>query len=89
VAPTANKNYIATFKTQYYLTMTPGTGGRVKPSSGWRNSGANIPISATAAHGYDFTAWTGTGAGSYSGTNNPASITMDGPITENATFTHN
>ena len=27
--------------------------------------------------------------GSYSGTNNPASITMNGPITETATFTQN
>ena len=33
--------------------------------------------------------WTGTGTGSYSGTNSRASITMGGPITETAGFPHN
>ncbi len=89
VAPTSRTNYTATFSTQYYLTTTQGTGGTVKPASGWRKSGANISISARPANGYSFSGWTGTGSGSYSGTNNPASITMNGPITETATFTPN
>jgi predicted heme/steroid binding protein len=87
--PTTNKTYTATFTTQYYLTMSHGTAGTVSPASGWRNSGAAISISATPATGYSFSNWTGNGAGSYSGTNNPASITMNGPVTEMATFTHN
>jgi Divergent InlB B-repeat domain len=89
VAPTTNKTYTANFKTQYYLTMSHNTGGTVSPASGWKNSGATISISATPATGYHFTNWTGTGTGSYSGTNNPASITMGGPISEAATFTYN
>ena len=89
VAPTTNKIYTATFRTQYFLTMTHGTGGTVKPGSGWKNSGAAVSISATPATGYSFGNWAGSGAGSYSGSNNPASITMSGPITEAATFTHN
>jgi hypothetical protein len=89
VAPTTNKTYTANFRTQYQLTMTHGTGGRVSPGSGWRNSGAAVSISATPINGYSFTNWTGSGTGSYSGPNNPASITMGGPITETATFTHN
>jgi hypothetical protein len=89
VAPTTNNTYTATFRTQYYLTMTHGTGGTVTPTSGWRNSGGTISINGTPASGYSFTNWSGSGAGSYSGTNNPASITMRGPITERATFTHN
>jgi arylsulfatase A-like enzyme len=89
VAPTTNKTYTATFRTQYYLTMSHNTGGTVSPASGWKNSGSAVSISATPASGYSFTNWTGSGSGSYSGTNNPASITMSGPITENATFTHN
>jgi hypothetical protein len=89
VAPTANTTYTANFRTQYYLTMTHGTGGTVSPVSGWRNSGATVSITARPANGYSFTNWTGSGTGSYSGPNNPASITMGGPITENATFTHN
>jgi len=89
VAPTINTTYTATFRTQYFLTMIAGTGGRVSPTSGWKNSGATVSISARPARNYSFTNWTGTGTGSYSGTNNPASITMGGPITETATFTHN
>jgi Divergent InlB B-repeat domain len=89
VAPTTNTTYTATFKTQYFLTMTPGTDGRVSPTSGWRNSGATVSISATPANNYSFSGWTGTGSGSYSGPNNPASITMGDPITETATFIHN
>ena len=89
VAPTTNKTYTATFRKQYYLTMTHGTGGTVTPTSGWRNSGAAISMSATPANGYSFTTWSGRGTGSYWGTNNPASITMGAPITEAATFTHN
>src|SRR5947207_11233206 len=89
IAPTTNKTYTATFTTQYYLTMSHGTGGTVSPTSGWRNNGAVVSISATRATGYSFTNWTGTGTGSYSGANNPASITMSGPISELAAFTQN
>jgi hypothetical protein len=89
VAPTTNTTYTANFATQYYLTMTSGTGGTVIPPSGWKNSGAIVSITARPATGYSFTTWTGSGTGSYSGTNNPASVTMGGPITETASFTHN
>jgi hypothetical protein len=89
ITPTTNATYTATFRTQYFLTMAHGTGGTVSPSSGWRNSGAAVSINAMPATGYNFGNWTGSGTGSFSGTNNPASITMSGPITETATFTQN
>jgi len=89
VAPTTNKTYTATFKTQYFLTMAHGTGGTVSPASGWRNGGAAVSINGMPATGYSFSNWTGSGTGSFSGTNNPASITMSGPITETATFIQN
>jgi hypothetical protein len=89
VAPTKNTTYTATFSTQYYLTMKGGTGGSVTPGSGWKSSGATVSISATAAAGYTFSNWTGTGTGSYSGTTTPGSIVMNGPITETATFAQN
>ena len=89
VAPTTNTTYTAYFRTQYYLTMSHNTGGTVSPASGWKNSGVAVSINAMPANGYHFTNWTGSGTGSFSGTTNPASITMGGPITETATFTHN
>ena len=93
VAPTTNTTYTATFTTQYYLTMVAGTGGTVSPTSQWKNSGATVSITATPTNNtqvsYSFSGWTGSGTGFYSGTNNPASITMNGPITENAAFTQN
>jgi hypothetical protein len=89
VAPTTSKTYTATFRTQYYLTMAHGTGGTVSPASGWKNSGVAVSINAMPGANYHFSNWTGSGTGSYSGTNNPASITMNGPISETGTFTHN
>jgi hypothetical protein len=89
VAPTTNKTYTAKFTTQYFLTMSAGTGGTVTPASGWKNSGMNVSITTKPSTGYSFTNWSGTGTGSFSGTTNPASVTMGGPITETATFTHN
>jgi len=93
VAPTTNKTYTANFTTQYYLTMSAGTGGKVIPTGGWRNRGTAIAFSATPTSNtqvsYSFASWAGSGASSYSGTNNPASITMTGPITETASFMQN
>src|SRR5207237_1924169 len=80
-----------TFRTQYYLTTTHGTGGTVSPTSGWRNAGSIVSISATPTNNnqvsYTFAGWTGSGAGSYSGPNKPASPTMNGAISENHSFT--
>ena len=49
VAPTTNKTYTANFNTQYYLTMSHGTGGTVTPASGWKNSGTIVSITARPA----------------------------------------
>jgi hypothetical protein len=86
ITPTSNTAYTASFTTQYYLTMSAGAGGTAAPGSGWTNSGASVSISATASNGYAFSGWTGSGSGSYSGNDNPAAITMNGPITETAGF---
>lgn len=87
ISPTVSTNYTANFTTQYYLTMNSSVGGTVNPGSLWTNSGTVMNISATASNGYSFTSWTGSGSGAYSGNNNPASVTMNGPITQTANFT--
>jgi len=52
-----------------------------------------VSITATPTNNtlvsYNFNGWTGTGTDSYSGANNPGSITMNGPVTETAAFTQN
>jgi len=78
------------WKTQYQLTMAvnPSGTGSSSPTVGshWYDSGQTVSISATPASGYTFSSWTGNGAGSYSGSSNPASITMNAPIAETANF---
>src|SRR5262249_3371770 len=85
------------FKLQYFLDMTstnitsnstnPATVGGLSPPSGWYDAGTNLEISIIPPFGDVFTGWLGSGAGSFSGTNNPSAITMDGPITDTATLT--
>lgn len=88
VAPTVNTTYTANFTTQYEFTMTASPGGTASPPTGWRDAGTSVAISASPSAGYDFTCWTGSGTGSYSGPSNPASLTMSGPISEQAMFSH-
>jgi hypothetical protein len=89
VAPTIGTTYTANFTTQYFLSMAASAGGTLSPSSDWTNSGTVVQISATPNNGYSFAGWTGSGSGSYSGNNNPASVTMNATITETASFTPN
>jgi len=76
------------YQHQYYLTMKVNVSydGSVTPSSGWYNVGAQVSIQAVPAKGYRFLWWTGTGAGSYTGSTNPTTITMNAAITEMAIF---
>jgi hypothetical protein len=78
----------ASYSKQYQLIIAPNptNGGATSTALGWYNSGSIVQISATAASGYTFSSWTGSGTGSYSGTSSSASITMNGPITETANF---
>jgi hypothetical protein len=84
--PGQSANLTATYQTQYYLTMQAGAGGTVSPPSGWQNSGSQVQMQATPNSNYQFTGWTGSGTGAYSGTGNPTAIAMNGPTTELANF---
>ena len=76
------------YNNQLMLTMkaSPTSGGSVTPHSGWENSSASVNIQATPSSNYAFLSWIGVGTGSYTGTNNPVTLTMNGPITETANF---
>ncbi|MGC8620249.1 MAG: InlB B-repeat-containing protein, partial [Thermoplasmata archaeon] len=84
----ANATIDVSYETQYYLTMlaSPENGGSVSPTGGWYNAGSSVTINAIPNSNYEFVSWTGTGTGSYSGTSTQVTITMNGPITEQANF---
>jgi len=86
IMPLTSSTYTADFETNFYLTMDAGPGGSINPASLWTNSGESVNISAVPNTGYIFNDWSGTAPGSYSGSNSVASVTMDGPITETASF---
>jgi len=87
MAPSSATTYTASFNTQYSLTTStnPPAGGAVNPPGlNWYASGQGVSISATANTGYGFSGWTG----DLSGSTNPASLTMNGPKSITANFTH-
>ncbi|MFZ0890861.1 MAG: hypothetical protein WB778_05815 [Thermoplasmata archaeon] len=76
------------YTTQYELTtrVAPAGSGSVSPASAWYNASQVVNVSALPAAGYSFGSWTGVGSGSYSGASDPALVTMEGAVTETASF---
>ncbi len=70
----------------FNVVITPSLSGTVYPSNGLQDVGSNVLISAYANSNYTFSNWVGTGVGSYTGSNNPATVTMSGDIFETASF---
>ncbi len=94
--PTSSATITANYTTQYQLAMVTNF-GTTTPVAGstWYNAGSTVTIQATAPNAgvgeqYVWNGWTGTGSGSYTGTNNPATnaVTMNAAITETASLTH-
>jgi subtilisin family serine protease len=87
----APKTAIANWKTQHYLDVSANFGS-VSPSSGWYDAGSMVTIEAAAPSAdsgerYVWNGWTGTGSGSYTDTDSQASVTMNGAVTEAASWT--
>ncbi len=76
------------YNVQYYLTAYSAepSEGTVSPAGSWYTSGTKVTETAAALSGYEFTGWSGSGSGSYSGLQNPLTITLNNPITEAASF---
>ncbi len=70
----------------YYLTMSASGPGTVSQSSGDYAFGSSVPITAKPDSGDTFAGWACTGIGCYSGTSASTNITINGPMTETATF---
>ena len=85
----SNKSVTAIFTeigtTQYTLsTSTNGSGSiSLNPSGGVYDQGTVVTLTANASSGYEFSGW----SGALSGTNNPASLTMNSNLSVTATFT--
>jgi len=86
VVPAVSAIYTASFQRQFLLSTRSGAGGTVTPPTGWHDEGASVSITAIAEPTLHFEAWTGSGSGSYTGEDNPAVVTMLGPVTETASF---
>jgi len=83
----ANKNVTATFTPKPTLTVnTAGSGSvGINPSGGVYNTGDVVTLTAAPGPGFVFSGW----SGDLSGSDNPATITMDASKTVTATFIGN
>ena len=83
----ATSTVTITYTTQYYLTVNSVYGNPT--GQGWYNAGTTANFGVTSpdtslSTQRFFKSWTGTGVGSYSGSDNTQSVTMNNPITETA-----
>jgi hypothetical protein len=81
-APSSQTTYTANFTTQYRLTTSAGTGGTISPATQWFNQNTAVPVTAAPNANYAFSGFTG----ALSGTTNPQTLTMTGPLAITATF---
>lgn len=76
----------ARFNREFRIEVASSNGGTTVPPPEWAVEGSQHSILAIPDFGYEFVAWAGSGAGSYSGPANPATITALGPIHETPIF---
>ncbi|MCD6117076.1 T9SS type A sorting domain-containing protein, partial [bacterium] len=88
--PSSDETVTANFTTQYQLTVNSSYGSPT--GDGWYDEGTSAtfavttPESGSSGTRYIFTGWTGTGEGSYTGTEASYTVTMNNPITEDASW---
>ncbi len=72
------------------MAISPSSSaGSISPGAGTYcdySTGQGVSISESTGLGYEFTGWSGSGTGSYSGSATSTTIYMDGPITETADY---
>ncbi len=90
------EQYYLTINTQYDTGYSSGQlYGSAKsysaPGSGWYDAGCTVTIRvdspvSSSGQNFEFVSWSGSGTGSYSGTENPASFTIQDITTETANW---
>lgn len=85
---TSTTTVTASYMQQFYLQVSsqPATGNNKASGTGWYSAGSTVSIVATPGKAYTFSGWSGSGSGSYAGMQNPATVTMNSPISEIANF---
>jgi hypothetical protein len=86
VSPAFDTNYVASFGTEFLLTMLSSAGGDISPATGWITGGNTITISAVPKPGCSFDGWAGGGADAYSGSAATTNIVLNEPTAEIASF---
>jgi hypothetical protein len=96
---TPGQSFVANFITQYKLRIVDAVGNATATPGGdpvtdgsYYDVGATVTIETedevvvTPAYRFGFDGWVGIGDGSYTGSDNPATIIMNGPITQTASW---
>ncbi|MGA8275502.1 MAG: hypothetical protein WB789_01150 [Thermoplasmata archaeon] len=83
----SNQTVQVTFGTGYWVNESASPGGALSGAfNGFESAGRSLTLGATPSSGYVFVQWVGTGSGAYSGVNASASVVVNSPITELASF---
>jgi len=84
--PAAATTYTANFKKQYMLTVSvsPAEGGTLSVTTGWRDEGTEVAVTATPSSGYSFYYWSLDGANV--GSSPSYSVLMNAPHSLTALF---
>lgn len=85
---TSNRTIDVNYWEQFQVSITATAGGSASDgaSSSWVNTSSTLTLSATPNATSEFLSWNGSGTGSYSGTNATQTLTVTGPISEQASF---
>ena len=84
----APETLVFTYRHQYMLAIaaSPAAGGTTGQTAGWTDAGSTVQLSQAASEGWKFEGWTGSGAGSYTGSSNSTDIVVGAPINETASY---
>jgi hypothetical protein len=82
----ANRTLAVGYWEQFQVTVAATAGGSASVGSDWVNASGTLTLSATPNATSVFVGWNGTGIGSYNGTDPNPTLTVFGPISEQATF---
>jgi hypothetical protein len=86
VAPSKADTLFAIYQREHLLEIAESEGGASSSGAGWWAQGSSPVIEAFPLPTHRFLSWTGSGNGSYSGPDNPATLEMLAPIQETPAF---